>query len=251
MFVRLNMFRTRSRRRLTRAVVETLETRRLLASSALVYPGIDGRLVYTPNALGDRIPDFSMVGYKTGNVPLPNTAGGVAVPVKQTVNPGAAGADMTATIQNAINAVSALALDANGFRGAVLLTAGNYPVSGTLTINASGVVLMGQGDSATTGTRIEGTGTATRFLVAVDGSGSRSTSGSTYNITDAYVPVGARSFHVDTTASLAVGDNILVTRPSPANWIHDIGMDLLDIPWTAGSKNQNWERVITGISGNT
>src|SRR6185436_18446793 len=121
--------------------------------------------------------------------------------------------DMTATIQSAINAVSALSLDANGFRGAVLLTAGNFPVSGTLTINAIGVVLMGVGDSSTTGTRIEGTGTATRFLVDVDGSGSRSTSGSTYTITDSYVPVGAKSFHVSSTSGLIVGDSILVTRP--------------------------------------
>jgi autotransporter-associated beta strand protein len=235
----------------SRAVLETLETRRLLAVSSIVYAGADGRLVYAPDAQGDVIPDFSMVGYKTGNVSLPNTAGGVSVPVKQTINPGAPGVDMTATIQGAINAVSALAPDGNGFRGAVLLTAGNYPVSGTLNINASGVVLMGVGDSSTTGTRLEATGTATRFLIDVSGSGSRSTSGTTYNFTDSYVPVGASSFHVDTTASLNVGDSILVTRPSPANWIHDIGMDLLDNPWTAGSKNQNWERVVTGISGNT
>src|SRR6478672_7698057 len=95
------------------AAIEMLECRRLLAASAIVYPGAsDGRLVYTPDAEGDRIPDFSQVGYKTGNVPLPNTPGGMGVPVKQTVNPGAAGVDMTSTIQGAINAVSALALDA-------------------------------------------------------------------------------------------------------------------------------------------
>src|SRR4051812_4412387 len=231
----------------TGAVAQALEQRWLLASSSLAFPGTDGRLIYAPTAAGDVIPDFSMVGYKTGNVPLPDTSGGVSVPVKQTLNPGAPGVDMTTTIQNAINAVSALSLDANGFRGAVLLNAGNYPISGTLHITTAGVVLMGVGDSATTGTRLEATGTATRFLVEVDGSGSRSTSGSTYTISDSYVPVGARSFHVSSTTSLAVGDSILVNRPSPANWIHDIGMDLLDNPWTAGSKDQNWERTVTAI----
>src|SRR3954464_9520361 len=110
---------------------EPREHRRLLANSAIVYPRADGRLVYAPDAQGDRIPDFSMVGYKTGNVPLPNTPGGVSVPVRRTVNAGAAGVDMTSTIQGAIDAVEAMSLDANGFRGAVLLTAGNYPVSGT------------------------------------------------------------------------------------------------------------------------
>src|SRR3954454_21370500 len=98
-----------------RIACESLEIRQLLAASSIVFQGADGRLVYAPTAVGDRIPDFSQVGYKTGNVPLPSTPGGVSVPVKQTVNPGAAGADMTTTIQNAINAVSALPLDGNGF----------------------------------------------------------------------------------------------------------------------------------------
>src|SRR3954451_13289298 len=185
----MSLSRSSSHRRCRRPVLESLEGRTLLANSVWAFPGADGRLVYGTQPSGDRIPDFSMVGYKNGSVALPNTTGGVAVPVKQTINPGAVGVDMTSTIQNAINAVSALSLDANGFRGAVLLTAGNYPISGTLNINATGVVLMGVGDSATTGTRLEATGTATRFLVSVDGSGSRSTSGSTYNITDSYVPV--------------------------------------------------------------
>src|SRR4051812_28434344 len=114
------------------ASIEPLERRRLLAASVWAFPDPTGRLTYANTSTGDHIPDFSMVGYKTGSVPLPNTPGGVTVPVKQTVNPGAAGVDMTATIQAAINAVSALALDANGFRGAILLTAGNYPISGTL-----------------------------------------------------------------------------------------------------------------------
>src|SRR5437773_3065352 len=196
------------------AAVETLESRRLLANSTIVFPGADGRLVYAPNAQGDIIPDFSMVGYKAGNGPLPNTSGGVSVPVKQSVNPGAAGVEMASTIQTAINAVQALPLDANGFRGAVLLAAGNYPINDQLHITAGGVVLEGVGDDPATGTRLEATGTATRFLIEVDGSGSRSLSGSTYNITDGYVAVGSRSFHVDSTTGLAVGDNITVNRPS-------------------------------------
>ncbi len=239
--------RRRDAKRIFRAVFESLEGRTLLANSVWAFPDASGRLIYGTQADGDRIPDFSMVGYKNGSVALPNTSGGASVPVKATVNPGAAGVDMTSTIQQAINNVSGLTPDANGFKGAVLLTAGNYPISGTLNINSSGVVLMGVGDSSTTGTRLEATGTATRFLIEVDGSGSRSTSGSTYTISDSYVPVGATSFHVTSTSSLAVGDSILITRPSPQNWIDDIGMNLLDMPWTPGSKNINWERTVTAI----
>jgi hypothetical protein len=91
MSTRRNIPAPRTRRgdaSIARAAFEALEHRRLLAASAIVFPGAtDGRLVYAPDAEGDRIPDFSQVGYKTGNVPLPNTPGGVAVPVKQTVNP--------------------------------------------------------------------------------------------------------------------------------------------------------------------
>jgi hypothetical protein len=75
-----------------------LEIRALLANSTLVFPGPDGRLVYTPQADGDQIPDFSGVGYLTGNVPLPDTSGGIQVPVTQTINPGAPGVDMHDTI---------------------------------------------------------------------------------------------------------------------------------------------------------
>src|SRR5213083_773206 len=106
--------RTLRRRRAVLALLESLESRRLLATSSIVYAGPDGRLVYAPNAAGDRIPDFSQVGYKTGNVPLPNTPGGVSVPVKQTLSPTSG--DQTARIQAAIDAVAALTPDTNGFR---------------------------------------------------------------------------------------------------------------------------------------
>ncbi len=159
---------------------------------------------------------------------------------------------MTTTIQNAINTVAGLTPDANGFRGAVLLTAGNYPISGQLVISTSGVVLEGQGNNASTGTRLEATGTGTRVLISISGSGSRSTvSGTTHNITNSYVPVGATSFTVDSTANLHVGDTVIVHRPSTQAWINAIGMNLLANPWTPGSKDLDSDRVITAINGNT
>jgi hypothetical protein len=54
--------------------------------------------------------------------------------------------DNVANIQTAINQVSAPPLDANVFRGAVLLNPGVYPLSNTITISASGVVLRGSGN---------------------------------------------------------------------------------------------------------
>ena len=46
-----------------RPCLEALEDRQLLSASSLVYPGPDGHLVYTPDAQGNTIPDFSNVGY--------------------------------------------------------------------------------------------------------------------------------------------------------------------------------------------
>jgi regulation of enolase protein 1 (concanavalin A-like superfamily) len=219
-----------------------------LSTVSPVYVASNGELGYVPDASGDTIPNFSLVGYETGDVPLPDTTGGVQVPVMETVNPGSG--DMTTTIQNAINAVEAMPLQSNGFRGAVLLTAGNYQISGTLSITASGVLLEGQGNNSSTGTRLEATGTVQRTLVNITGSGGYSTvSNTTHSITDNYVPVGATSFDVNSTSNLAVGDTVIVSRPSTQAWIDAIDMNELNDPWSPGQGAQTWYRVITAING--
>ena len=58
------------------------------------------------DALGNRVEDFSDVGYLRGTVPLPGTPGGVTVPVRVTLSPAAG--DQTARIQAAIDQVSQL-----------------------------------------------------------------------------------------------------------------------------------------------
>ena len=218
--------------------------------SRWVLPGNSGRLLSKPDALGNRILDYSAAGYKGGTVPIPE------VPVKTTIAPVAG--DDGANLQAAINIVKALPLDPNGFRGAVLLTAGEYQISNSITIDASGVILRGMGDG-TNGTILRAAGPGQRTLVFVSGSGSRSYSGTARNITNLYVPVGARSFNVDTTSGLAVGDRVMIHRPSTTNWIADLGMDLLGpgsggaadvVPWTAGSKDVDSDRVITRIEAN-
>src|SRR5262245_150204 len=100
--------RPASRRRQPRAPwrrlpVERLEDRTLLSYSSLVYPGADGNLIYAPDAYGNRIEDFSDVGYMAGTAPLPDTAGGVSVPVMVTLSPTSG--DQGARIQAAINQV--------------------------------------------------------------------------------------------------------------------------------------------------
>ena len=215
--------------------------------SAWVYPGSSGRLLSRPDFQGNRIPDSSGVGYRSGIVPLPSAS---IVPVRTNVSPVLG--DNTAIIQSAINYVSGLPIDPNGFRGAVFLSAGTYPCSNTIKISASGVVLRGAGSFTNgTGTVLQATASNQYSLVQISGSGSASTvSGTTHNITNKYVSVGARSFNVDSISGLALGDHVFVRRVATSNWIHDLGMDLLTNPWTPDGYNIDMDRTITRIEGN-
>jgi len=71
--------------------------------------------------------------------------------------------------------------------------------------------------------------------------------GTLHHVADNYVPVGARSFHVDSVAGLHVGDSVIVHRPSTAGWIHAIGMDGPADPWKPGQEDMDSDRVITAI----
>jgi hypothetical protein len=217
--------------------------------SVWVFPGASGRLIAQPDAVGNRILDESGVGYKSGLAPLPASN---TVPVKITVLPAAG--DNVSNIQSAINYVSAQPVDTNGFRGAVLLSNGVYQCASTIYLKASGVVLRGM-SSATNGSGavLEATATNQYTLIEITGSGSAS-SGTTHTITNLYVPVGARSFFVDSTSGLSVGAEVYVRRVATTNWIHDLGMDLLgpppDVPWTTSGYMLDMDRVITHIEGN-
>ena len=124
-----------------------------------VYPGPDDRLVYVSDEQGNTLHDASHAGYGGGGVPIPTVA------VRETIWPIAG--DNTAHIQAAIDRIAALTLDTNGFRGALLLRAGYYKLAAPLRIDASGVVLRGEG-MADTGTVLIGTGTGRPPVPAAD-----------------------------------------------------------------------------------
>ena len=178
--------------------------------SRIVHPGEDGRLVYIPDYRGNRIPDFSHVGYMGGGVPIPD------VPVKITLEPEPG--DDTQRIQQAINEMSLLPLDENGFRGALLLKSGVYKIQGSLRISSSGIVLRGEGQGdmksfwlnpvnnhtleeliehleEKPATVLIATGQSMRILINVAGSsGPIIDTENTLEIRDQYVPVGTHSF---------------------------------------------------------
>lgn len=222
---------------------------RCAESDSLFKLGEGGKLVCLPDKQGNRIPDFSRSGYMGGGVALPD------VPVKEVLAPGKGDADDTRRIQAAIDKVSSRPPDKSGIRGALLLKRGLYRVSGALKVAASGVVIRGEGQKAD-GTILLATGKQNRTLITVGGMTTiAEVKGSRRKIADSYVPWGANSFSLKSTAGFSVGDPVVIYRPSPANWIHDIGMDQIDarkgtMQWTAGGYDLNFERIVTAVGGN-
>ncbi len=216
------------------------------STSALVYPDENGKLVYGTYAnagdsrLQNILPDWSQCGYMGGGVKIPD------VPVKMTVEPTAR--NHQARIQYAINYVSSLPLDGNGFRGAVLLKKGTYRIEGTIFINASGVVLRGEGQMPDNGTRIIDTGQEQDTLIVVEGSARAEFPDTRTRITDSFVPVGANTFIVESTSRFSTGDSIIIHRQTNQQWIDDLDME--QYGWTPDYYEDKWERVITSIDGN-
>lgn len=217
--------------------------------SSLVFPGPDGRLDYVGYAnegqasTGNLMIDFSQAGYRGGGVAIP------WVPVELALDPVPGGGDDHARIQAAIDTVSALPLSPSGFRGTLLLRAGTYNVSETLHVNASGVVIRGEGQH-TGGTVITLTATVQDNLIEFAGSSGWTTiGGTTTSITDSVVPSGTSTFTVADASGFAVGDRIIIKRTPNQAWI-----DLLDMAqwgWTAAGYTSELPRRVTAIDGNT
>ena len=244
--------------------------------STLVYPGTDGKLVYTKYANKNEtnedntLPDFSNVGYMDGAVGVPVGE----VPVKITLNPNPSGEDRT-RIQKAIDDVCNMPLDANGFRGAVLLKKGTYRLNdGTipvltdgmgyaLRIWASGVVLRGEGQGAD-GTILYSDFALNHTMITLEPFSQSTSETNLQRITDGYVGTGAKTFTVANASNYAVGDNIIVKFTPNATWFSDLKVDengyiLYVAPpaesdyWNAnaGAFNIGFKRKIMAKNGNT
>lgn len=218
--------------------------------SSLVVPGPEGKLTYPPyTERGDHLPDFSWCGYRGGGVALPR------LPVRIALEPAPEGDD-TERIQKALNEVSALPPDQNGFRGAVLLKRGAYRVGSMLNLNQSGVVLRGEGDGED-GTVLNATKRGKYHVMLISGKGEPQEMADTkQQVLADCVPVGTRTFTVGDTSKYKVGNNVMVCREGNERWINYIGMNKL----TTGDKDKvkNWapftlkfQRVVREVTPTT
>lgn len=207
-----------------------------------LYVGKDRKLAYTPDSLGNRIPDFSYCGYRASSARIPQAAVKVVVPVSA--------GDATLRIQSAIDYVSRLPQDRNGLRGAVLLQKGVYNVEGSLLLHTSGVVLRGSGVE----TIVMGAGLSRETLVRVQGKNDLK-AGAAITIADDYVPVNAKTIHLTSASNLKAGDEVIITRPSTKEWITELGTDhfgggITALGWKPGQRDIEWRRTITAVNGN-
>jgi hypothetical protein len=205
-----------------------------------------GHLQYGADARGNRIMDFSMAGF----------GGGAAIPrVTPKIRVAPSGEADERRIQAALDAVAALPMGPDGFRGAVLLEAGTFKVEGSLRLTASGVVLRGSGDRES-GTTIVAVGQSRRPLIRVEGEGVRRLEEAAVNVNDAYVAVGSLRLHVKKEGGLSAGARVVVHRPSTQQWISALGMDLFPgwlpenrVQWGVGSRDLDWDRTVVAVNG--
>jgi hypothetical protein len=202
----------------------------------------EGTLTYRADEKGNRIPDFSRVGYKDSDAPIPE------LPVTRVVEPPQeknAFADVL--VQKALDETRS---------GAVLLRRGTYRFQGSIFLRNPGVVLRGEGEGPD-GTVLIATQKKQHTLLTLGGEGQVQVErDSRQEITDSYVPCGADTLTVADASDFKVGDEVIVRRASTAGWIAAIGMD--KIPprsdgtkiqqWAPGSKDLSFERTIIGIT---
>lgn len=226
--------------------------------------GPDHALEYKEDRFGNRIPDYSSAGYKHG-LPLPD------VPVVLTLQADPDSTDDTARIQKALNAVAQKNLSAEGFRGALLLKKGTYTVSGQLFLNASGVVLRGEGQFKG-GSVIWARGTQRRSVITINGADPeqeaynqsqgnvfryRPATPQFWEIVDTFIPSGANVVQVAPVRGLAKGDIIILEQRMNQEWINLLRMNDFAAapnpqsakPWDPLDYVFQFERTIESIEG--
>ncbi|KAG0031430.1 hypothetical protein BGZ81_001268 [Podila clonocystis] len=213
-----------------------------LLYSKIVYPSIpnnpDGALGYVAyNRQGDRIMDFSMVGWNEGNTDLPDPNSQVPIIMRLVPRSGSNNdtdtGDDTDRIQDAINKVteitSASVSDTTVVpTGALVLARGVYKINKPLTIQGSGILFRGDPEG---GSRIvcNWDPAGPHYAIEVTGTDDIMLDETRTPVMSEYTPVGSFFLALDPSyfqdTGLAVGDKVLLTRIGNGRWIKDIGMD--------------------------
>lgn len=201
------------------------------------------KLTYVADERGNRILDYSSCGYRNSEHPIPDVANAVFVSWK----PG----DNSSRIQRAIDYVSSLALDKNGFRGAVLLDKGTFELNESLRISVSGVVLRGSDREQTV---LLKKGVDRGALLYIEGRNDLAVT-DTLDVLTSYVPVNTCTFQVTNNVQLVSGERVRIVRPSTKEWIASVGCDIFGggisaLGWKEGEMDLVWDRSVSKADGN-
>jgi len=219
-------------------------------TTTLVSYGTNGKLSYTPTANGDVVPDFSGVGYRNSEVPIPD--------VLMVRSIGPVSGDNRARIQDLIDEVAALPLRPDGFRGAIEFAAGVYNLSGTLYVRASGIVLRGAGSHAS-GTRFQYNDNDDTDCLRFEGPGGISLiESSRSQVQGSYVPYGAKQVTVSSGHGFVAGDWVVLHYQPTQAWIDLLRMNSTymmdgstDESWSVSGSRYRAERQVVSVDGNT
>lgn len=224
----------------------------------------DKPLTYISDQFGNRIPDYSSAGY----------GGGKPIPSAQTVitlSAQTGNKDDTARLQAAVDELSSGDIDTEGMRGAILLQAGDYYVSGTITIRHGGVVIRGEGQFDN-GTVIHATGKTQRSLMIISGmdpeqDAVNQSHGGTFiyqnenasfsEVIDEYLPSGSHIIQVSPVRGFKAGDTVVLEQRMNLDWVKILGMDnfpnrpdgQISTPWNPEDFLFQFERSIEKVEG--
>jgi Carbohydrate binding module (family 6) len=217
--------------------------------------GVDGMgtITYTPDVNGNKLPDFSGVGFENSEKTIPY------VPVVMQLSPLPA-ADNSTQIEAAIAQIVAnYPRDPiTGFRGALLLKAGEWQIDNTVDIVNSGILIRGEG-SHDEGTIIVADELKQYTVFYFKGWNSPTTTGTSYAVQGTYIPVGEKVLTLSSAAhGFQVGDKVHLRVTPNSNWVDLIGMNVAgglgtpsDPIWYATDYIYSYHRVVKAVSGAT
>lgn len=203
----------------------------------------DGKVHYVIDQLGNRMLDYSYCGYRNSSCPIPDLPNAVYVSWQK--------GDNSKRIQKAIDVISSRKPDKNGYRGAVLLSEGDFELSESLRIETSGVVLRGTDKNKT---RLIKQGYDRGAVIYIENDDTRKVT-DTIRITSQYVPLNSLSFEIEKRDVLKPGMEIMIVRPSTAEWIESLGCQefgggISALGWKPGDTDIKWTRTVNHLSGN-
>lgn len=214
-----------------------------LSAQTLALEVKNDSIIYNYDDRGNRLLDYSYCGYRSSEQKIPDVHNAVYVPHR----PG----DNSDRIQHAIDYVSSLPADKNGFRGAILLGEGTFDLNKELVISTSGIVLRGSGKNNTT---LVKHGVDRGALLRIEGVDNRNMI-HTPSVISGYVPVNSKEIEISSVTSLKAGDRVIIKRPSTKEWIESIGCEVFGggisaLGWKPGDADIYWDRTITDVVNN-